>query len=61
MADTEVPVFEDDPQLVDQAIARLKKSFKTGKTRSYAYRTTQLKQLMKGMKIMAKELSAAVT
>ena len=36
------PVFEDNAQLVDDAYTRLKAGFKTGKTKKYSYRVTQL-------------------
>ena len=51
------PTFNDDAQLVDTAIARLRKCAATGKTKSYTYRVGQLKQLMKGITTMAKDLS----
>ena len=55
------PTFEDDASLVDTAVTRLRKCFATGKTKSYTYRVGALKQLMKGIKTMAKDLSQAVT
>ena len=37
------PTYEDDASQVDTAIARLRKCFTTGKTKSYTYRIGQLK------------------
>lgn len=55
------PIFEDNAQLVDDALTRLQNGFKTGKTKKYAYRVGQLKQLKKGLQTMAAELSKAMT
>jgi len=60
-APAQVPEFEDNAQLVDDAFARLKASFKTGKTRKYEWRAGQLKQLLKGIKTLAPELSKAMS
>ena len=56
---TEAPVFEDNAQLVDDAFARLKTGFKSGRTKKYEWRVGQLKQLMKGIRTMGPELSKA--
>jgi len=42
-------------------LARLRKTFKTGKTRKYEFRVAQLKQMHKGLQTMTKELSKALT
>lgn len=53
--------IEDDASLVDAAVTRLRKCYASGKTRPITYRVAQLKQLMKGLKTMATDLSSAVT
>jgi len=37
-----VPVIEDNAEEVTTAFNRIKKGFKTGKTKKYEYRVTQL-------------------
>ena len=32
------PVFEDDPELIDKALAAVRKTFNTGKTKPLDYR-----------------------
>lgn len=56
-AASEPPQFEDDPKLIDTALERLRKCAKTGKTKAYAFRIAQLKQLHKGLRTMKKDLS----
>lgn len=34
------PVFEDNPELVDKALKRVRDTFNTGKTKPYKYRVT---------------------
>lgn len=55
------PVFEDNADLVDQAFTKVKDTFSKRKTIPYKYRVLQLNQLKKGLGIMAKDLSKAVT
>ena len=55
------PVFEDDPELIDKALAAVRKTFNTGKTKPLDYRLAQLKNFKKGLTLMEKELSVART
>ena len=58
---TQAPQFEDNPEIFDQAFARVQQTFKTGRTKPYNYRMQQLKNLRDGMTKMRPELDRALT
>ena len=55
------PVFEDDPELIDKALAAVRKTYNTGKTKPLSFRLQQLKNIKNGLTVMEKELSIALT
>ena len=55
------PAFEDNPELFDIAFNRVKKTFVTGKTKSYKYRMAALASLKKGMTELQSEFDKALT
>jgi len=56
----ERPVIEDNEELYDAALKKVRMTFQSGKTRSYRYRVQQLQALKKGLKEMTDELSFAL-
>ena len=55
------PVFDENPDLIDQAFARVKKTFATGKTKPYKFRMAQLASLKKGLLALEKDFDRALT
>ena len=55
------PVFDDDPELFDQAFAKVKKTFQTGETKPYAFRMAQLTNLKKGIQALQADFDKALT
>ena len=58
---TEPPVFDDNPVLIDKAFAKVKKTFNSGKTKPYKFRMTQLVSLKKGLQTLAADFDKALT
>jgi hypothetical protein len=54
------PQIKDDVAVVDTAYKKTQKQFLTGKTKSIAYRISQLINLKNGMATMQKDLTDAV-
>ena len=57
----QTPQFVDDPAIFDQAFAKVKQTFSTGRTKPYNYRMQQLKNLKDGLTKMRPELDRALT
>ena len=55
------PVFDDKPELFDRAFAKVKKAYDSGKTKPYAFRLQQLKNLKEGLLKMEKDFDKALT
>lgn len=53
-------MISDDPTVIAPTLEAMKKSFNTQKTKSIAYRKTQLKALLEGLKALDQEFHAAL-